>query len=99
MDLLNHTDRGVVRILLNGEVILEEHEHFSEQTARESVPLGTMTLPAGEHVLRVEVVDERVGFVGLVGVTIRPEGAPAEPEIALEDFEFWFDDFAILPEE
>ena len=98
VDLLNHTDRGTVRILLNGEVVVEEYEHFSEETVRRSVPLGTMTLPAGENTLRVEVVAGKVGYVGLAGVTIRPEGAPAEATLKLEEFEFWFDNFAILPE-
>jgi hypothetical protein len=94
--LLNHTDRGAVRILLNDEVVVEDYDHRS-QTEPRSVSLGQMTLPAGEHRVRVEVLERQVGYVGLSGVTIRPEGAEAEPERTLEEFEFWFDNFAILP--
>ncbi len=99
VDLLDHTDRGTVRILLNDEVVVEEYEHRSPETEQRSVSLGEMTLPAGEHTVRLEVTDEQVGFVGLAGMTIRPEGAPEEPELELEDFEFWFDNFFILPDE
>jgi len=41
----------------------------------------------------------RVGFIGLSGVGIRPEGVPEAAELTIENFEFWFDNFAILPED
>lgn len=98
VDLVNHTDRGAIRILLDGKLAVERYEHYSTETTRQSVSLGTMTLPAGEHTLRVEVVGDRVGFVGLGGLSIRPEGVPVKPALTPEQFEFWFDNFAILPE-
>jgi hypothetical protein len=99
VELLDHHSRGTVRILLDGKVMIEQYEHFNEGTVRNSVSLGQMTLPAGTHTVRLEVLEQRVGFVGLAGVTIRPEGAPADPVRPVEDFEFWFDNFAVLPEE
>ncbi|MFO7947437.1 MAG: right-handed parallel beta-helix repeat-containing protein [Armatimonadota bacterium] len=98
VDLLDHTSRGAVRILLDGEVVVEDYEHWTDGTEMQSVSLGQMTLDAGEHRVRVEVLQRRVGYIGLSGVSIRPEGAAAAPELTLDDFEFWFDNFAILPE-
>ncbi|HCU37708.1 MAG TPA: hypothetical protein DGT21_20415 [Armatimonadetes bacterium] len=98
VDLVNHTDRGAIRILLDGKVAVERYEHYSAETTRQSVSLGTMTLAAGEHTLRIEVFEDKVGFVGLGGLSIRPEGAPTTPALTPEQFEFWFDNFAILPE-
>jgi hypothetical protein len=98
VNLLDHTSRGAVRILLNGEVVIEDYEHWADGIVPGRVSLGQMTLPAGEHTLRLEVLERRVGFIGLTGVSIRPEGAAEAADLTLEDFEFWFDNFAILPE-
>ncbi len=98
VNLLDHTSRGAVRILLDDEVVVEDYEHWMDGLEMNSVSLGERTLSAGEHVVRVEVLERRVGFIGLSGLNIRPEGAPDAPGLTLEDFEFWFDNFAILPE-
>ena len=83
-DVLDHTDRGIISLALNGEVLVEAYDHHAEATIRSQVDLGEHSLAAGEHVLRVEVVGgheevERM-YVGLIGLTIRPEGAEAAPE-------------------
>ncbi len=98
VNLLDHDTRGAVRILLNDEVVVEDYEHWTDGTEPASVSLGEMTLPAGEHTLRVEVLERRVGFIGLTGVSVRPEGAAEAAELTLDDFEFWFDSFVIRPE-
>ena len=98
VDLLDHTSRGAVQILLNGEVVVEDYEHWTDGTVPARVSLGEMTLPAGEHTVRLVVLERRVGFIGLTGVSIQPEGAPDDRDLTLEDFEFWFDNFYILPE-
>lgn len=85
-DLLDYTDRGIVRISLDGEVLAENVDHSAAAATRRLVDLGERTLAAGEHALRVEVTagrpeSERM-YVGLVGVAIRPEGVPdAQPQV------------------
>ncbi len=96
--LLDHDSRGAVSIMLNDEIVVEDYEHWTDGTVPARVSLGEMTLPAGEHTVRVEVLERRVGMIGLSGVGIRPEGTPDAPDLSLEDFEFWFDNFSILPE-
>ncbi|MFP4248908.1 MAG: right-handed parallel beta-helix repeat-containing protein [Armatimonadota bacterium] len=98
VDLLDHTSRGAVRILLDDEVVVEDYEHWTDGTEMSHVSLGERTLAAGEHTVRVEVLERRIGFIGLSGVTIRPEGTTGAEQLTLDDLEFWFDNFAILTE-
>ncbi len=98
VELLDHTSRGAVQIMLNDEIVVEDYEHWTDGTVPSRVSLGEMTLPAGEHTVRLEVLERRTGMIGLTGVTVRPEGAPDTPPLTLEDFEFWFDNFSIMPE-
>lgn len=89
-DLLNYTDRGTVRLLLDGEVVVEEFEHYAPAVVSHRVPLGARTLAAGEHRLRVEAIGRREGsdrcFVGLSGVTVQPAGAPGADAATLFEF-------------
>ncbi len=82
-DLLGSTDRGTVRIYLDGEVAVEAFDHYEMGWAEHRVPLGQKVLRAGVHVLTVEVIGRRPGedkcYVGLQAVTVRPEGVPTRP--------------------
>ena len=85
-DLLDYTDRGILRIWLDGEPIVDGVNHYAAAATRSVVDLGERTLAAGEHTMRVEVSagrpeSERM-YVGLVGVAIRPKGvADAQPQV------------------
>ena len=91
-EFLNYTDRGTVRMSLDGNPAGEEYEHHAAGVARGRTALGKHELAAGEHRLRVEVVaphgDTARCYIGLVGLSIRPEGAPAADAAA---------EFAVCP--
>jgi len=77
-DLLNYQDRGILRISLDGEAIVDGFDHLAPAVIRAQADLGERTLAAGRHALRVEVTGgpegaERI-YVGLIGLSIRPEG-------------------------
>ncbi len=82
VDLLNYVDRGIVRFSLDGEVVGEAFDHYAPAVQKAAASLGRHELAAGDHRLRVEVVDKRAEsakpMVGLMGLSIRPDGAPAE---------------------
>ncbi len=79
IDMVDYIDRGIVRFLLDGEPIGEEYDHSADAAATTRVALGTRTLAAGPHTLRVEVVGKKPGsdraFIGLGGLLMRPIGA------------------------
>ncbi|HPG65751.1 MAG TPA: VCBS repeat-containing protein [Candidatus Hydrogenedentes bacterium] len=83
--MLNYVDRGVVRILLDGEEVVSRFNHYAAHALAVEVPLGVRQLAVGRHVLRVEAVDMASEsprcYVGLAGLSIRPESAslPARP--------------------
>lgn len=93
-DLLAYTDRGILRISLDGQVMVPELDHTSTAASPQRVSLGRLELAAGTHRLRLEVIKPRDGggkcYAGLTGVVIRPEGV-AEVELPPQ--------FAILPSE
>ncbi len=82
-DLLNYKDRGILRISLDGEALVEGFDHQAPAAVRARADLGEHALEAGEHVLRVEVTGGHEGtdrmFVGLVGLSVRPEGVTEAP--------------------
>jgi len=82
-DFINYVDRGVVRVLLDGQPVGEEYDHYASSAVPGRLPLGRQALAAGEHRLRVEVVARHPGvekcYIGLAGLSIRPEGAPPAP--------------------
>jgi hypothetical protein len=88
-DLLHYSDRGVVRILLNGREVVAECDHFASSVAKSRISLGDVRLEVGAQILRVEALRCREGFdrcyIGLVGVALQEHGAesPAEPYLAL----------------
>ncbi len=95
VDLLGFIDRGDVRVLLDGEEVVARFAHHADGIVPQRVPLGRRELAAGEHLLRLEAVGDAGAdgkrFIGLGGVLIRPDGAPAadlmrpadEPEFAV----------------
>ncbi len=84
-DFLNYTDRGIIKVSLDDETVADAFDHRAAAAVRAQVNLGDRTLAAGEHTLRVEVVGGTEGadrmYVGLIGVTVQPEGveAPIQP--------------------
>jgi outer membrane protein assembly factor BamB len=82
-DLLNYTDRGTVRLHLDGKPVVDEFQHYAASVTPARVPLGRHELSPGEHTLRVEVLGKQPGvdrcYVGCSGVSLRPDGAPERP--------------------
>jgi hypothetical protein len=81
-DLLDFTDRGVLRLWLDGEAVAEGVNHYAAAATRSAADLGEHTLAAGEHTLRLEAMAKRPDaermYAGLLGVSIRPEGITTE---------------------
>lgn len=80
VDFLNYTDRGIVKILLDGKPVGEPYTNYATDVLPGKALLGKQELAAGSHRLRVEVAGKQTGvercFIGLSSITIRPEGAP-----------------------
>jgi hypothetical protein len=81
VDLLSFEDRGIVRLELDGRTVGQDIDLYAGAVATTRVALGRQELASGEHRLRVEVVGKRAEsrghMVGLIGMKIRPQGAPA----------------------
>jgi hypothetical protein len=93
MDTVTYTDRGLVRVRLDGVVLQDRLNLNTEAVAETRLALGPVTLPAGEHRLRLEVV-ERAGatatcYAALGGLLLKPADAatlpasPAQPGFTL----------------
>jgi hypothetical protein len=80
VDLLNYTDRGTVKLYLDGKAVTDEIDHYAPAVATQRVPLGRRELAAGPHALKLEVMGKRPEsarhYAGLIGLKIQPEGAP-----------------------
>ncbi|MCK5802353.1 MAG: hypothetical protein KAI66_05950, partial [Lentisphaeria bacterium] len=80
--LMDHSDRGGVRILLDGKVVVPAYTHFSASTQTSRVPLGRHTLQPGTHRLRVEAVSRHEGldrcYIGLAGLAMKGDQAKME---------------------
>lgn len=83
VDLLGYSDRGALRILLDGKQVVERHEHRAPTTVPQRVPLGNLELAAGDHRLRLEVIGDPPAdgkcYIGLGALLITPPGTPAGP--------------------
>jgi hypothetical protein len=79
MDTLKYVDRGIVRVLLDGAVLQERLSLYAEVAAEERLALGTVTLPAGDHMLRLEVVarggSSATCYAALSGLLLKPANA------------------------
>jgi len=84
-DLVGYVDRGAIRLLLDGEVVVPEYDHYAATALKQRISLGQRQLAAGEHRLRIEVVRRHEGsekcYIGLGGVSVRREGAAAAQEV------------------
>lgn len=82
-EFVNYEDRGTVRVLLDEKPLCEKFEHYAASAVHARASLGKMELLPGEHRLRVEVVGKRPRsekcYVGLVGLSIKPEGVSEPP--------------------
>ncbi|MCE5241130.1 PQQ-binding-like beta-propeller repeat protein [bacterium] len=83
VDLLGFTDRGPVRVLLDGKQIVARYEHRAAGVVSQRVSLGRYELAAGEHRLRLEVVGDPPAdgkcYIGLGGLLVTPGTATALP--------------------
>lgn len=82
VDFLNYVDRGIVKCSLDGKPMGENYDNWADGVTEGRAPLGQVSLPAGEHVLRVEVVGPHPGnekaFIGLKGLSLKTPQAAAE---------------------
>jgi hypothetical protein len=81
MDTVTYADRGLVRVLLDGKVLQDRLNLYADAATEERLSLGAVTLAAGEHLLRLEVVD-RGGtgakcYAALGGLLLKPADATA----------------------
>lgn len=86
-DFVTYVDRGVFAISLDGERLVERWDSWSESAQNARVELGHRRLQAGEHRLRIEVVErgqqgER-SYIGLAGLSVKPDGDPAEEQVGV----------------
>ncbi|NLF19650.1 MAG: hypothetical protein GX595_20660, partial [Lentisphaerae bacterium] len=83
LDTVRYNDRGVVRVLIDGQAVQDRLNLYAGEARDERLSLGAVSLAAGRHVLRLEVVghDESSArfFAALGALLLRPEGAAAEP--------------------
>ncbi len=82
--LVGFTDRGQVRVLLDGRVVVEQFDHHAPTATELDVSLGRQELAAGDHLLRIEATaftgNPRSCYIGLSSLSIKPDTAPeAEP--------------------
>lgn len=79
VELINDRRRGVVRMTLDGKPVGGDFTHYAASQARVSASLGSHSLTAGEHRLRIESVARRAGdercWIALSGIAIKPQGA------------------------
>ncbi|MHB8997620.1 MAG: thioredoxin family protein [Armatimonadota bacterium] len=84
-DMLNYTDRGTVRFLLDGKPVGQPFDHWGDGVQQVRAPLGAVKLAPGEHVLRVEVTGTHPGndrcYVALTGLSIKT-ATPAKASVS-----------------
>lgn len=86
-DFVNYVDRGVFAISLDGEKLVDRWDSWSATAENARADLGHRRLEAGEHRLRVDVVErgqqgERA-YIGLAGLSVKPDEAPAEEQVGV----------------
>ncbi len=80
VDFVDYADRGNVRVYLDGERVGDDIEHIAPSATQKRAPIGRHELAAGKHALRIEVIEKPAGekcYIGLVGLSIKPDKAPA----------------------
>ncbi len=92
-DFLQYVDRGVFAVSLDGERVVERWDSWAPTAQSARVDLGHHRLAAGEHRLRVEVVERgqsgNKSYIGLMGLSVKPDDAPPAGEVGVR--------YAILP--
>ena len=77
---VKYLDRGAVQVLLDGKPVGKPCDLNASGAVTEEVSLGSHTLAAGGHKLRVQAVAMNPAnnrcYIGLTGLSIRPDGAP-----------------------
>ncbi len=83
-DMLRYVVRGVFRISLDGDVVKDRFDAWGATADPARVDLGHHDLAAGDHSLRVEVVERGRGgekaYIGLTGISIKPDDAQEAPK-------------------
>ena len=91
VDLVDYVDRCKVKFLIDGQPVGQPYDHWASDVVRSRAELGHLQLAAGEHVLRVEVVERHDGmqktYVGLGGLLIRPDGVTGSAPSTVEAYE------------
>ncbi|MGD9494777.1 MAG: FG-GAP repeat domain-containing protein [Armatimonadota bacterium] len=86
-DFLRYTDRGVFAISLDGQRLIDRWDSWAAVAEPARVDLGHHRLAAGEHRLRVEVVERgqsgTASYIGLMGLSIRPDDAPPAQQVGV----------------
>jgi len=80
VDFVDYVDRGNVRVYLDGKRVGDDIEHNAPSATQKRAAIGRHDLAAGKHRLRVEVIENPAGekcYIGLVGLSIKPDKAPA----------------------
>ena len=80
VDFVDYVDRGNVRLYIDGKRVGDDIEHNAPSATQKRAPIGRHELAAGKHALRVEVFENPTGnkcYIGLVGLSIKPDKAPA----------------------
>ena len=77
LDTIRYVDRGVVRVLVDGKAIGDRLDLHAGTVDRVRLPLGRLRLDAGDHKLRLQVVD-RAGtsskcYAALAGLLLKPD--------------------------
>jgi hypothetical protein len=81
MDTVKYLDRGLVRVLLDGRPLRDRLNLYADAATGERLALGPVTLPAGDHVLQLEVVERSESspkcYAALAGLLLQPADAAA----------------------
>ncbi|MBN2309595.1 MAG: hypothetical protein JXR94_11520, partial [Candidatus Hydrogenedentes bacterium] len=88
---LRYADRGIVRVLVDGVVQLEEVDLYAPSSTSSGVSLGSLDLAKGRHVLRLEVIGKHAGssgyLIALEGITFKTDtaGEPPVPVVCISE--------------
>ena len=90
-DFVKYVDRGMVRVLLDGEELATDIDLNSPGVAQHRAVLGKRQLSAGRHTVRVEVTGHSGSsskcYVGFVGLAMQPDGAVVVDETLPRNFQ------------
>jgi hypothetical protein len=77
LDTVKYLDRGIVRVLIDGQEKARGVNLYAEGVVNDRIPLGDMTLTKGDHVLRLEVSGRAPGvsrcYAAVAALVVRPK--------------------------